>query len=167
MESKETAYHEAGHMVAAWELGLSITGATIVPDPDKGHQGHVEVPKEDRVRYADWADEHESLYARLVTYFAGTAASVKFTDVPLPDEAMQVALESPGSDYYNISDLILSVAGPDPKKQQEVGDRAQRHASFLIRARWGQVGAVAEALIERKTLDAAECRRVLEEAFRQ
>ena len=29
--SKRTAYHEAGHVIAAHVLGLDITGVTIVP----------------------------------------------------------------------------------------------------------------------------------------
>ena len=31
MAQDVTAYHGAGHMVAAWELGLAVTGAPIVP----------------------------------------------------------------------------------------------------------------------------------------
>jgi ATP-dependent Zn protease len=38
-ESRQTAYHEAGHMVVAWELGLNVLGATIVPDPEAGYAG--------------------------------------------------------------------------------------------------------------------------------
>jgi ATP-dependent Zn protease len=52
-ESRLAAYHEAGHMVAAWELGLNVLGATIVPDAEAGYAGRVVVPIEDRVRYAD------------------------------------------------------------------------------------------------------------------
>jgi ATP-dependent Zn protease len=32
-ESRLTAYHEAGHMVVAWDLGLNVLGATVIPDP--------------------------------------------------------------------------------------------------------------------------------------
>jgi hypothetical protein len=35
-----TAYHEAGHMVAAWRLGMKIRSATIVPD--ESYSGKVE-----------------------------------------------------------------------------------------------------------------------------
>jgi hypothetical protein len=48
---KGAAYHEAAHMVAAWELGLAVTGATIVPNPAEGYLGCVWVPVEERVLY--------------------------------------------------------------------------------------------------------------------
>ena len=67
-EGKEvTAFHEAGHMVAAWELGLAVTGATIIPNPEEGYAGLVRVPVENRVRHADWVNEEDYLYAFLVT----------------------------------------------------------------------------------------------------
>ena len=64
---KVTAYHEAGLMIAAWELGLTVTGATIVPNAEVGYAAHVGIPVEERVRDADWVDENEYLYAHLVT----------------------------------------------------------------------------------------------------
>ena len=41
MSKEVTAYHEAGHMCAAWDLGLSVTGATIVPDAEEDYLGLV------------------------------------------------------------------------------------------------------------------------------
>ena len=36
-------------------------------------------PVEDRVQYASWVDEDEYLYYHLVVYFAGIAASERYT----------------------------------------------------------------------------------------
>ena len=163
MPNEGTAYHEAGHMVAAWDLGLPVVGATILPNSDSF--GHVRVPFEDRVRYADWVDEDGYLEAFLVVYFAGVATAEKHTGVPTPETAVELSLGDPGSDHYNAADLILSLAGNDPDTQEEVAARAQRHARFLIEARWEQVEAVASVLLEHDTLDEGECRQVLEEAF--
>ena len=164
MADEETAYHEAGHMVAAWDLGLPVAGATIVPDSDSF--GHVRVPFEDRVRYADWVDEDGYLEAFLVVYFAGVAAGEKHTGVPTPEVAVELSLGDPGTDHYNAADLILSLAGDDPDSQEEVGARAQRHARFLVEARWEQVEAVAAVLLERETLEEGVCRQALKDAFR-
>ena len=40
-ESRLTAYHEAGHIVIAEELGLNVLGATVIPDPEVGYAGRV------------------------------------------------------------------------------------------------------------------------------
>jgi hypothetical protein len=166
-ETEVTAYHEAAHMCTAWELGLSVTGATIIPDPEKGYAGRVLVPVEDRVRYADWVDEREYLYCHLVTYCAGVVASEKITGVPLPPEAVRLAAESYGSDHYSVADLLLTLGGPDGSEREEVEERALRRAMNLIRVRWECIETVASVLMQRETLDEAECREVLENAFRR
>jgi ATP-dependent Zn protease len=162
---KVTAYHEAGHMVAAWELGLTVIGATIVPNPEEGYAGRAWIPVEDRVRYADWVDENEYLYAHLVTYYAGIATHEILTGIPMSSPEVEVGLETYGSDYYNVSDLILTIAGPDEAKQVEVGENAKRHARNLIRGRrqWKRVSNIADVLLERETLDEGECRQILEQ----
>ncbi len=161
-DERATAYHEAGHMCVAWDLGLSVTGATIVPDPDEGTLGYVRCPIEDRVRYALWVDEDEYLFCHLAVYFAGVAASEKYTGVPTPPEAVQLSLGSYGSDHYNAGDLIVSLAGSDPDKQVEVSARAQRLAENLVEVHWERIETVAGVLVQRKTLDETECRQVLE-----
>jgi hypothetical protein len=152
-------------MFAAWELGLTVTGATIVPDPEEGYAAHVGIPVEERVRYADWVDENEYLYAHLVTYYAGIATHEIYTDMPMSGAVVEMELETYGSDYYNVSDLILTIAGPDEVKQVEVGETAMRHARNLIRGRgrWERVSKIADVLLERETLDEGACRQILEQ----
>jgi ATP-dependent Zn protease len=162
---KVTAYHEAGLMITAWELGLTATGATIVPDAEEGYAAHVGIPVEERVRYADWVDENEYLCAHLVTYYAGIATHEIYTDMPLSDAEVGMALESYGSDYSNVSELILMIAGPDKARQVEVGKNAKLQARNLIRGRerWKRVSKIADVLLERETLDESECRQILEQ----
>jgi hypothetical protein len=123
---KDVAHHEAGHMVAAWKLGLTVTGVTLIPDPEEGYVGAVWVPVEERVRYADWVHENEYLYAHVVTYYAGIVAGEIYTDTPLPDTAIKLATGSSGSDHYNADDLILSIAGLDRTRRDEVRNAAQQ-----------------------------------------
>jgi ATP-dependent Zn protease len=158
-----TAYHEAGHMVAAWELGLTVTGATIVPNPEQGYAGCVWVPVEERIRYADWVAEDNYLYAHLVTYYAGIVASEIYTGVPMSGAEVEVALASHGNDYFKVGEFILEIAGPDEAEQVELDERAQRHARFLISGRWEHVKKIADVLLKRETLDEGECRQVLQE----
>jgi ATP-dependent Zn protease len=160
---KVTAYHEAGRMIAAWELGLTVTGATIVPNPEEGYQARVEIPVEERVRYADWVDEYKYLYAHLVAIYAAIAAYEIYTDMPMSEAEVEVALGSYGSDHYIVSDIILTIAGPDQAEQVEVGENARRHATNLIRKQWNHVSKVADVLLERETLDEGECRQILEQ----
>lgn len=160
---KVTAYHEAGHMIAAWELGLTVTMATIVPDPEEGYVGRVRIPVEERVLYADWVDENEYLCAHLVTYYAGIATEEIYTSMPMSNAEVRVELETYGSDYFSVSDFILTIAGPNEAKQVEVDENAKLQARKLIRRRWRRVSKIADVLLERKTLDEGECRQILEQ----
>jgi hypothetical protein len=159
---KVAAYHEAGHMVAAWELGLNVLGATIVPDPEAGYAGRVIVPLEDRVRYADWVDEGAYLYAHMVMQFAGEEAREKHAGDPISEMNIDLGFVGPDSDYGYIADALLAIAGPDEQEQRETGDRARGHARMLVSARWSRIEAVAETLKARETLGTEDCREVLE-----
>ena len=162
-ESRQTAYHEAGHMVAAWELGLNVLGATIVPDPVAGYAGRVVVPVEDRVRYADWVESEQAyLYAHMVMSYAGMEAGEKYVGAPVPELNIDLGFAGPDSDYGQIADALLEIAGPDEQEQLETSERARRHAELLVSSRWSKIEAVAETLMERETLDERECREVLE-----
>ena len=135
-ESKLTAYHEAGHMVVAWELGLNVLGATVVPDPKAGYAGRVAVPVEDRVRYADWVESEQAyLYAHMVVRYAGLQAGEKYVGAPIPEMNIDVGYASPDSDYGRIADALLSIAGPD--EQDQLGtlpDQLQgKHADRMAR----------------------------------
>ena len=163
-DSNITAYHESGRIVVAWELGLAVLGATIVPNPEEGYGSMVKIPVENRIRYADWSDEDGYLYAHLVARWAGIAASERFTGRPMSEAEIAMALESTGSDHRSLSDLILALGGPDEARQVEVGERAERHARNLVCVRWEQIEKVAGVLLERETLDEGGCRRVLEVA---
>jgi ATP-dependent Zn protease len=159
---KVTAYHEAGHMIAAWELGLTVTRATIVPDPEEDYEGLVGIPVEERVRHADWVEE-EYLNAHLVTYYAGIATEEIYTNMPMSNAEVRVELKTYGSDYSKVSNFIATIAGPNEAKQVEVHENAKLQARKLIRRRWRRVSKIADVLLERKTLDEGECREILEQ----
>jgi ATP-dependent Zn protease len=161
--SWQAAYHEAGHMVAAWELGLNVLRATIVPDAEAGYVGRVIVLIEDRVRFADWVESEDAyLYAHMVVSYAGMEAGEKYAGVPLPPMNIDLGFVGPDSDYGQIADVILAIAGSDEQAQLETSERARRQARHLVEVRWSQIETVAETLVNRETLDERECREVLE-----
>ena len=149
-------------MVAAWDLGLDVVGATIVPDDATDALGSVGIRFDERVRYADWVDEHGYLYAHLVALYAGIVASEIYTGQTMTDAEVQVEAYSPGSDHYRASYFTLELGGPDMRAQGAVDTDAQRHAANLMHLNWARVKAVADVLMERETLNEAECRQVLE-----
>jgi len=162
-ESRLAAYHEAGHMVVAWDLGLNVLGATVIPDPEEGYAGRVVVPVEDRVRYADWVEAEEKyLFAHMVMLYAGMEAGERYLGAPMPAINIDVGFASPDSDYGGIASAMLEVAGPDEQDQRETSALAQRIAEHRVARRWSQIEAVAQTLMDRGTLDERECREVLQ-----
>jgi hypothetical protein len=160
---KLTAYHEAGHMVVAWDLGLNVLGATIIPDLEAGYAGRVVVPVEDRVRYADWAkSERAYLFAHMVMNYAGMEAGEKYAGAPMPEMNIDLGFVGPDSDYGPITNVVLEIAGPSKEEQLETSERAQQYAELLVSRRWSEIEAVAETLVERERLNERECREVLE-----
>jgi ATP-dependent Zn protease len=162
---KLAAYHEAGHMVIAWDLGLNVLGATIVPDPGAGYAGRVIVPVEDRVRYADWVEsERAYLYAHMIMRYAGMEAGEKYLGAPMPEINIDLGFvdPDPDSDIGPITNVVLEIAGPSEKEQLETSELARQHAELLVSRRWSEIEAVAETLLDRETLDERECRKVLE-----
>ena len=162
-ESMLTAYHEAGHMVVAWELGLNVLGATIVPDPQADYAGRVIVPVEDRVRYADWVEsERAYLFAHMVMSYAGMEAGEKYVGAPMPELNIDLGFVGPDGDYGQIADALHAIAGPDEDEQTETLELARHQAQRFVTSRWSKIEAVAQTLMERETLDEHECREVLE-----
>jgi ATP-dependent Zn protease len=78
-QRRATAYHEAGHAVAAYFLETESVGdVSIVPDPDKRSQGHcVTTLRHDHVPWTDGKetiDEFAWTLNEITVLFAGDAA---------------------------------------------------------------------------------------------
>src|SRR5215212_3168703 len=131
--SWQTAYHEAGHMVAAWELGLNVLGATIVPDLVAGYAGRVVVPVEDRVRYADWVESEAAyLKAFVIMRYAGMQASEKYVGVSMPAVNIDLGFEGPDSDYRQIISVVMETAGDDEDEKRRTIEGCEWYAERLI-----------------------------------
>ena len=174
---RRIAIHEAGHVVAGRALGQLVGGVTIEPGP--GYSGATWGPDSDPSRFCsseeiietcvtlatlmpafgeprdDLAVDLIHTHARVVELLAGTEAERQlFTDAP-PLEAPHDVAEA-GAHAALI--CCSHVAG------RAFLAYAKIEASELIRLHRHRVQAVADALVERRTLDGAEIDAVIADA---
>jgi ATP-dependent Zn protease len=129
------AFHEAGHAVVAWCLGLDVIEIAIVDDP-KDDSGVKTLPGEDRL----------SEINRLAVCLAGLEAESFF--------------DAPTHEYGGISDHLkaMEIVGEDVPEEES---QARRFAGYaraheLIRAHETQCIELAARLIESGRIGAAE-----------
>jgi ATP-dependent Zn protease len=157
---KTTAYHEAGHLVAAYVLGLEYHGATI--KPGEGYTGKAHVPLIDKMRYESDVDEEDYLYRHLLVCLAAPKAVELLNGSPLSPDDPNFVMSNSGSDYSQAGDIVLSLAGSIEEEQVALARRAQKDTESRLREYWGAVEAVAAALLERETLNTAECKKIMD-----
>ena len=161
---ERTAYHEAGHVVAACLLNLEQHGATIVPEGEIAGQAYA--PLMDAMRY-EWPEgEADYLKRHLIVLFAEMKA-VERVMAPLADpEEPNLDISDLESDYGQAADVVLNVAGPSEEEQLELSRWAQEEAESLLNANWAAVEAVASALLEHRTLSGTQCKKIVKESQR-
>ena len=140
-EEKLTAYHEAGHVVVAWVLGLEMEGASVETQGDSA--GRITLAETENIELYD-----ELLRRRLVTSYAGVNAVKMYIGQPTAPDDPNVDPGSQGSDWDNISDLILRLADPEKSAQEALKKEAEEVAQHSLRDNWHAVEAVAETLLQ-------------------
>lgn len=157
-----TAYHEAGHAVAAWRLGVGLRkhALSIVPDGDSlGRANHsnplfgvdLEWDQSDRAR----------LRAEKVAQIclAGGAAQRRFSARSYRHGHMK-------SDLHEAVDVLSYFAqGEELEVYLRLIDVRAR-GMFNAPSLWRCVQALAGALFDRKRLSAGETRRIIEATVR-
>jgi Peptidase family M41 len=144
---KALAYHEAGHAVIGYALGLEIEQITIIPNETSLGQ----------CRYRDWetsgpADDLDS-HLRLI--LAGAVA-----------EEIAMGAPSRGSDERRALDLALLRSDSEAEAAERVDAARSRIARFL-EEHWPVVKALAVALRRDRELDGPEAMGALRRAFRK
>jgi hypothetical protein len=146
-----TAYHEAGHAVAALQLGLSVKAVTIEPAED--HLGLTTFKKlrglTDASIYAMPPRVRYRFEAAAVTALAG-------------DIAERLVLKRPsggGSDRNIVYGYVLSVVGSEEQASAYINWLSVWSKGIVTVFR-PSVEAVANALVDRVTLTGAEVRRL-------
>jgi hypothetical protein len=132
-QRQRTAYHEAGHVVAALTFGAPIISVTIT----------AYVPHMHRAR---WRSDNDMALAHMVTLcLSGPAAEVAYVG-PIND----------GSDHvdYEMARHYLSEGGVDPLLIGVVIDRCRDAARRLVSTPWARdkISRIADALLKCGTL---------------
>jgi ATP-dependent Zn protease len=154
-ELRHTAIHEAGHAAAHRAVGMVCGEATIVPD-HKEMCGGQAVAADPWLVYDAWEqrgkrrghDFESILVGRIIGYMAGREAEIV---------AFGEHRDGDGDDLLQIS-LMAEAAGVS----QAYLERLRLKVRALLRRHWYKVEAVAEALLVRKTLTAAEIDAIIE-----
>lgn len=152
------AIHEAGHAVAAIALRApGLRDATIDSEID-GYVGHCTIDRGARVTWGPRLKRHP-LNDGIVVKLAGNVAGRRGAAIhcyPLwpsePDEenAFGIAMD--------IS--IISIGGDHEANARKVLDRLRKRTERVVERYYPHIEAVAWALIEQRTMQAAEIRRV-------
>ncbi|MBA2692545.1 MAG: hypothetical protein H0U65_08645 [Rubrobacter sp.] len=146
-QERLTAYHEAGHIVAAYASGLEVGWATIEPTEDALGRAHT--PLRDDIAYvwecSNESEDDEYLEKHLVCLVAGAKAEELLT-------GEEHDLE--GTDFERAADFVLHLAGSEEERQLEVSGKAFDEAERLLRRNWHVVERLAAQLAEHRTLSA-------------
>ncbi len=134
-EARKAAYHEAGHLTAAWALDATLYGGDIRSDGPFGGQAV----------YRLGGDGGASV-DRIVTVLAGPAAQRRFA--PWEDDGGE-------RDRERVAQH-LDVLCRDPTAAAIVARHCRGEASRLIAANWDAVEAIASAFLAQEALTGAE-----------
>jgi hypothetical protein len=148
-----TAFHEAGHVAAAWSRGLKIHSATIDPTPEfRGHTLHANPLRGIRLNLS-LARVRDRAESAIVVYLSGPEAQQRHN--PRSWRAHHGA-----SDFKQAFDLAMGLSTS--------GEAAHAYLDWLtvvardeIAALWPHVETVAHALVARRTLSTAEVKALL------
>lgn len=159
---RASAYHEAGHAVAAVHVGLRFIEVTIRPGSDS--YGKVVFPSVGAMDWSRWATPTELvaiegnegvpletpmawLEARFLVSWAGPIAEERFTG--------EWDAEGASEDMEALATFLP--LGPDPFPD------AREAARAVVDTRWTEIEAVAAGLLERGRLSGDEVRAIVAE----
>lgn len=152
-----TAYHEAGHAVAAAWLGIGFRYVTIKPDPKNNSLGHVRNhamrfnPEVDLDQAANWRRyEHHFM----VCYAGQVAEEIKWGSFDFAGSR---------KDHEEIFDLI-TYHSMDEAIHKPFSEWLRARTTALLLRRWQGLEEFAAALLERETIKSKEAQRIIFDA---
>lgn len=157
MEQEErTAYHEAGHAVAAMRQYERFEYVTIIPDEDAGSLGHLlhrPLPKRFHPDIKLTLHMQDKFETRIVITLAGPLAEKRATG-----RWNAIGAEADG-DTVNM--LHPYVGGVNPRIAGAHLRYLRCRAEEILKAHWKDVCNVKIALLERKKLSHAEVEQLV------
>ncbi|MCO6458600.1 MAG: hypothetical protein J5I93_25110 [Pirellulaceae bacterium] len=137
-DTRETAFHEAGHKVAAARLGFDIGDCDIIPDDEDGRAG----VSRDEGPWMDGSRDED----HVIVLYSGFQAQRRHN--PQADPAVAGRDDEEAAHYVQLN------------KFSEV--ELRKRAEELLDKHWAEVEAIATLLIEEKRLDGYDIEVVLE-----
>ena len=138
-DQRGAAYHEAGHAVVAWALGLVVRRVEIAVDSDDA-KGAAEIEDDPTLDLLD----------RLAICAAGREAQ-KLFDAPTHD----------GAGWGDYGKMVVLLANREEKRQIEWMHRGHKRAFDLISLHRGKIDRLAKTVIEKKRVEADESAALL------
>lgn len=158
------AYHEAGHLIAAHRLGLPFSGkqaiSIIEAEDYRGVFIHKNILQPDEV-YTNPDRARLKMERLVVSKLAGIEAQRSFDP-----NSVDCGDGLPGghwdgvSDYHDAIGLIDHFVGSNEELEAYL-NLLRIRARNLVASNWPYIEAIAERLLEKKTLSAADARQVI------
>jgi hypothetical protein len=154
-----TAYHEAGHAVAAAALRLGLSYVTVAECEDSW--GHCSHPTPRRVKELGFSYASERwLRRQMVATYAGPVAQLRMMGLRSVDEEGWVELSGATDDLARIVGLAEAISS-DEGRQLRAVRAAHERADRVVARHWSAVHAVAAMLLERERVSGREVRCIV------
>lgn len=149
-----TAYHEAGHCIACFDLGFRIKGVTITPSKFTNDRTTHQSPLDDIGPSENVSDRARMKAEKAIQiYFAGPIAQREYA----PRSRWRVY---GGRDFDHAAGLLLSIAEPG-----KIGEAYHRllwlQTEALVRRRWGIIVRLAKAMYDTGVMDGKLIRKTM------
>jgi hypothetical protein len=161
-DRRHIAYHEAGHAVVAWALGVRFKHVTIKQTKKRGGYLHIGL-KPDWMFKFNWERfedglsprQHKYIENQIMISFAGATAQLEFTGKDDPDGCVE--------DFSDIERWLKFIDHENPPPFASCKSHAVR-TKELVKECWPLIVAVADALVDRERLAYNEFLNIVEPA---
>lgn len=150
-DTRKTAIHEAGHAVVGHLLGSPVEFISIVPDTERGTDGH-SINLRDDPASTPFGDNWNRA-ASAIAFYAGHMATIRMGY----DEDFEAA--GAYGDYCKAEAEILDISGGNPN--DELKNRLLDAANLIVEMTWGNIELIAEHLEEQQTIDGKDIPELL------